>query len=249
MAAAAGVAPAAAGAGGGAGAAIGAAGVSGSMDIFSSMLGAVSAKKQNEKAAKEAQKAREWAEQMRATAYQTMVKDLEAAGLNPVLAVSGAPSSTPTPSGPVAQVTRPDFSSLRGAAGRMIASAKQAQMMDDQVKTVAANRRSAEAEAGVAERSADYRVGNFNATFSRTMAEGALAEQQAIQSGASRRLTDVRARLERLGIPAAEAESELDTTEFGENLRKFRRVMEALPSIGGSIRRPYGRARGEIRSR
>lgn len=46
--------------------------------------------------AAEAQKERDWAEYMRGTAYQATVKDLIAAGLNPVLAAKIGATSTPT---------------------------------------------------------------------------------------------------------------------------------------------------------
>lgn len=64
--------------------------------------------------AAEAQKNRDWQEHMRATAYQTAVKDMEAAGLNPVLAVTGGGIQTGSGNGSAASVGQ---ASMTGASG------------------------------------------------------------------------------------------------------------------------------------
>lgn len=63
----------------------------------------------------QAQAQRDWEEHMRATAYQTAVKDMESAGLNPILAVTGGGIQTGSGSGGAASVGLPQMSGATGA--------------------------------------------------------------------------------------------------------------------------------------
>lgn len=64
----------------------------------------------------EAQKNRDWQEYMAKTAYQRAVGDMEKAGLNPILAVTGGGISTGSGGGSAASVSAP---SMGGASGQM----------------------------------------------------------------------------------------------------------------------------------
>lgn len=66
--------------------------------------------------AAEAEKNRQWQEHMRATAYQTAVKDMEAAGLNPILAVTGGGIQTGATGGGAATISTPSISGASGQA-------------------------------------------------------------------------------------------------------------------------------------
>lgn len=65
--------------------------------------------------AEQAKLQREWEEHMRATAYQTAVKDMESAGLNPILAVTGGGIQTGSGSGGAASVGLPQMTGASGA--------------------------------------------------------------------------------------------------------------------------------------
>ena len=66
--------------------------------------------------AQQAQINRDWQEKMRSTAYQTAIKDMETAGLNPILAVmNGGTSVTGNMSGSTASASMPTMSGATGA--------------------------------------------------------------------------------------------------------------------------------------
>ena len=70
--------------------------------------------------AAEAEKNRAWQKQMRETAYQTAVSDMEKAGLNPILAVTGGGISTGSLGGSAASIggTSIGAPSMSGATGQ-----------------------------------------------------------------------------------------------------------------------------------
>lgn len=88
--------------------------------------------------ANEAQKAREWEQQMSNTSYQRQLADMQAAGVNPALALGGSASgastpSSPSPSGAMATSVSPDSGTSLGDILQLLSFKKQMQMYDAQI--------------------------------------------------------------------------------------------------------------------
>lgn len=216
-----------------AGAAIGAASASGSMDIFSSMLGIVG----SHKATKRAEK---FYQDMRATAYQTMVKDLEAAGLNPALAVGAAGGHASPASAPVIKADF-DTGGMHGSVGRALSAAKQAAAMKEEVGALKAHRAKAEQDAIYAGPRAEAEIDLMDSQAVHNFEAAKLAISHGTESSARSRhiaeqeiATRVNRVLGETELPAARARAAFDATEAGEAMIKFRRVMDMLPSVRGS---------------
>lgn len=204
-------------------------------NMFGAIQGAAQARMADNRARKAASKARHWAERMRSTAYQTAVKDLELAGLNPILALTGgAPSPGYAPSGTPANVGRTG----RGASfsfERALSSGKQLQAVGDELRTIAALRSKAETEADIFYNTQATREKAIEVDLRRAISENKLLEAQTEQSRAHRRVMDLDVNLGSTRLSAARSEMELDQTEEGQVLRKMRRVMDSLSPFRGGF--------------
>ena len=77
--------------------------------------------------AEEAEKNRQWQEQMRATQYQTAVKDMQAAGLNPMLAYQN---------GGAGNLSGAVSASAQNALGQFVSSALQTRQLEGQLEQI-----------------------------------------------------------------------------------------------------------------
>ena len=77
--------------------------------------------------AAEAQKNRDWQEKMRSTQYQTAVKDMQAAGLNPMLAYSQGGAGTPSGAVGYAAQAAPMQNAMQGV-GHAVSSVKPSEL-------------------------------------------------------------------------------------------------------------------------
>lgn len=89
----------------------------------------------NHSAKKEAQRNRDWQEEMSNTSIQRRMADLKAAGLNPLLAVESAGSGATTPSGAQANIEKIDF----GQALNAYMTYKQSQVADAEARRINAD--------------------------------------------------------------------------------------------------------------
>lgn len=118
--------------------------------LLGGLTGAAGAYYGNNMASSATGEAQNWSQYMRATAYQTAVKDMKRAGLNPALMFSNA-GAAQTPGAPHQQVFAPDFNT---SIAKMVNSGLALKTAKDNAATVAAERNTAEAQA----READYRA-------------------------------------------------------------------------------------------
>lgn len=196
---------------------------------------------QNQWATQDSRHARQFALHMSNTAYQRAVRDLRAAGLNPMLAYVN-PASSPTAQMP----HRPDLAGAMGNlipnavnTGRSIARFKSEQgLLEEQEKSA----KSAAIQAKHGEEEAYHRV------FSE-MGRSSLLDQQALQSKAETSLaakqqesTELVNRIRAYSIPGARAQAEFDATPAGQALLKAARGAE----LGGAVAREIGGAVGSF---
>lgn len=89
----------------------------------------------NNSAKNEAEKNREWQEEMSNTSVSRRMADLRNAGLNPLLAVDNASSGASTPTGSQAQIERFDPSWVTALSSAKVANA-QAKQIEEQTKGI-----------------------------------------------------------------------------------------------------------------
>jgi len=154
----------------------------------------------------QAKKQRDWQERMSNTAYQRQVKDLRAAGLNPILATRLGGASTP--GGGIARM--PDLGASI-TSGISAGSGAQTQATQRDV-----NRQGIK-ESGAREGLYNAQQMQSAATTGREVAQEAMLQNTARKEAALAKEAEYR-------LPAAKAQSDFDASEWGERLRILERI-------------------------
>lgn len=111
----------------------------------------------NEFASNEAQKTRDWEQQMSDTSYQRAVADMQAAGLNPALLYGSGANGAVTPSGPSASSVSPSSGSSLSDILQLLSFSKEMKNLDAQTAEHSANAYKATEEGIDVGRNADVR--------------------------------------------------------------------------------------------
>jgi len=174
------------------------------------------------------QEARDWAEKMRRTAYQTEVVDMTKAGLNPMLAYSAKPEGTTNV--PPAHV---DFGDIGSGFQQGVSTAQQMRMMQPTLDRARADAGKALSEASIADQTAGRTADVIGSQIAVNQAQSDLIRQQTRESSAREIATDVNRFLSEAELPAARARQAFNSSEFGESMTKFHEMMQkVIPSFG-----------------
>jgi len=231
--------------------------------IVGGLTSLIGGERQNAAAADRAESAQNFSAQQYATRYQTTVKDLEAAGLNPMLAYSQGPGTSPT--GVQAPVTNSLGSAVEGyQKGKAVSSAaelqrEQAEAAKSQVTLNSATAAKAIADAEVSKEQAELiridrqkREKEVPLVQQQTQTQQELAQAYIQQAGASaaqaakayeeiknisQQNQNLRAELQRMQQANDQSAPESDIAKkYPTFYYLFHKLM---PSLSGSIGKPF----------
>lgn len=193
--------------------------------LASAVGGAATGFATNSAARAEGRRNRQWMENMISKKHQIEVKDLRAAGLNPILSATGG-SGSGTPSSAMASMHTPDVSSGLNEMGRSLGGAisrKIDKMRVDNEKT---------------------RINNENELFrSNIDLNSAKAETERSLSDFNRANADLiktRNAVDMLGLASARIASQFSSSKVGKFLELVSRGSQAVQGIMGGLHSAYG---------
>ena len=230
--------------------------------IIGGLTSLIGGERTNQAAADRAESAQNFSAQQYATRYQTTVKDLEAAGLNPMLAYSQGPGSSPT--GVQAPVTIALGSAVEGyQKGKAISSAAELQKEQTEVAKSQVTLNSATAAKAIA----DAEVSKEQAELIRIDRDKRTKDVSFVEQSTKTQEELARAYIQQAGASAAQAakayEEIKNISQQNQNLRaELQRMQQAndqsapesdiakkyptfyylfhklMPSLSGSIGKP-----------
>lgn len=201
---------------------IGAAAIKGGGDMISSALGLWQAQKQMN-----------FQERMSNTAHQREVRDLRAAGLNPILSAKLGGASAP----PGAQAALPNFGEAANSALAAMQAASNIKLQGAQARNLDADSASKEVDARVAQRTEMEQIDSVREQLYklRNDADLSVSQRNKVES----EIKNLEQTLKLLGYQTAHSGLDLDRArseskfykDTGEGAAWLRRVLDAIRSI------------------
>lgn len=181
---------------------------------------------------KAARHARQWQQMMASTAYQRTKADMEAAGINPILAVTRGMSPAGVPGTAPQEIPNMDLGGdVLGGAERFVSGVQQAKAMRKTLDLLDERVRTQEAETFATSQQGYESMRRRH--FLQSQMDKGLIDAQVNSANASSAVQNVEAILRSKQIPGASAISDFEGSDFGRRMLQFERAVKTVNPLSG----------------